>query len=1264
MFEVTGTDIANLGDADLRTLVTRLALAELRKQGCPLSAVTAGGNQDAADGGLDVRVQCPTPIVSPDFVPRSSTGFQVKKPDMPSGAIEGEMRPKPKGGGDGKLRQVIRDLAAESGAYIIVSSQGSVADKPLADRRSAMRDALHDLPEAGNLHTDFYDRDRIATWVNEYPGIAAWVRNRVGLGLSGWSSIGGWTGTQVAEETPYLFNDKACLTDERSRERERLTIAEGIKGLRAALRTPKQCIRLIGLSGLGKTRLVQALFESGVGEEPLDPSSAIYTDYSAETDPTARDMARQLVLHGQRAILIVDNCNPATHTELARICSESASNVSLLTVEYDVRDDEPERTEVFRLQSASPDLIAEWLEQSFPEVSEIDRRTIADFSDGNFRVARALAETLGKGETLGKLKSRELFERIFQQRNQPDQNLLAAAEELSLLYSVDGEDTSAGGELARIGGLRSVGAATLYAALAELRRRGIAQVRGRWKAILPHAIANPLATYALQRISPSDFDRFGASLTPRMQKSLSRRLGYLHDSPEAQAAVARWLRRDGPLGDLVSLGEEGLEILTNIAPVAPEAVLAKIELELDGPNGAKLLSPTEPTRWQWIRLIKALGYEPHMFETAATLLARFLAAEPVDHNQNSARDVFAEFFRLYLSGTQAPPEQRRAFVRLSANSGDPDKRRCASVALDAFLTAHNFISSSSFDFGARSRDWGWRPKLNKDVWDWYDGAIDLAVELSSVLSDAHDTLAGSVRDLWHFGACHDALDRAASAFVKVKPWVEGWIAFRTSLRFEGNAMPDPVRKRLEAIIQRLKPSDLLHQARAVVLNRASGGWDVADGEPDDGDVMKPWHKAAEMAQDVGRRLAQDPETRAEFLIELMVEPHAHRAFECGRGLAEGASDLAEIWRDLVGRFEAAEPKGRNAIVLGGFLYEAHRRDASFTETSLEAAIENPALARSLPYLQARIGIDEEGIARLRRAIEKGALQAFDFMNIANGVVGDSPPAALADLLLDIAGLSDGVAIALDILHMHFYRDREAGRQRNPSLIALGRDLLRRADFSKKGTLRDYGLHTIIRVCCAESDGEATARDVCAHIRGAMEVSYLSHHDLSHVLKALFETQPAAALDMFLLPEMTSRNRRLFEADFGFSTPVENMDPAILRRWADQDAATRYTLLGHAISMFRRKSDDEDNGISPLFLDMLDHAPDKRAFLGDFWTRLHPRSWSGSLADILTRRKAQVLTFRDSPHADVGQWVDAILPELDRWIESERSRDREGEESFE
>ncbi|WP_258571629.1 hypothetical protein [Pseudomonas protegens] len=1249
-----------MNDADLRTLVARLALSELRGQGCPLSSVTAGGNQDAADGGLDVRVECPSSLLKADFVPRASTGYQVKKPDMPAGAIREEMRPKD------VLRPVIAELAAASGAYIIVSAQGSVADKPLADRRKAIRSQLHDVANADELYTDFYDRDRLATWVNEYPGIAAWVRSRISFRLNGWSSIGDWVGTTVAEQGTYLFDDKACLTDERSYKREQLTISEGIAKLRMALGKPRQCIRLIGLSGLGKTRLVQALFESGVGEEPLDPSLAVYTDYSVETDPTARDMARNLVMQGQRVVLVVDNCNPATHSELAHICSDGASKVSLLTVEYDVRDDEPERTEVFRLQSASPELVSQWLVQSFPNVSQVDRRTIADFSDGNFRVASAIAETLGNGETLGRLKSRNLFERIFQQRNEPDQNLLFAAEELSLLYSVNGEDSSEDGELALIGSLRTVDAHALYAALAILHDRSVVQSRGRWRAVLPHAIANPLATYALKRIPPADFDRFCGSLTPRMRTSLSRRLGYLHDCAEAQAVVARWLQIDGPLGDLVSLGDAGFQIITNIAPVAPETVLARIERELESTNGEQIIALKAPARRQWFCLIKKLGYEPKMFERAAMLLARFVAVEPEGHNNNSAKRIFTELFHFYLSGTQAPPDQRFEVVRRLAKSVDPLLQRCALIALGALLKTDHFSSSSNFEFGARSRSWGWAPKVNRDTWDWYDTAIDLAVELSPFI-DARGVLARQIRGLWSIGACHEALERASILLLKEKPWIEGWLGFRRVLRFKGEAMPHDVRAKIETIIQRLKPSDLLNQARAVVIN-CFKGLDIADCEIDDRNGVRSWEKASQMAQDIGRLLAQDAETRNVFIAELLSEERQQRSYECGRGIAEGADDLMAMWDEMAVQFALTDPKKRNATLLGGFIYQAHQLDTVLTLAMLEAAISDHDLVPNLPYLQACIGVDKDGIERLRRAVGLGVLQARDFYIIANGSVRNSPARELSALLLDIASLSDGVTIALEILYMHFYCVQDEGRPLSQLLIETGRDFLLRMDFSKKGgVFFDSCMESLLRICCSEEEGEITARSFCTRLCAAIESVPLCFHDVEHLLKGIFEAQPFIALDMFLLGEANPRNSNFLESDLDFCTSVKDVNPMILRQWANLDARVRFPKLGQAIPMFQLEQDEqggECDGVASLFLELLKDAPDKYSFLGDIWRHIYPRSWVGSLADILIRRRAQVLKLREISDDEVRRWVDETLPELDGWIEDARKRGREREESFE
>lgn len=1259
MFEISGSDVSSLGDADLRSLVQRLAMAELRLHGCALSAITAGGNQDAADGGLDVRVESPSVIDGADFVPRRLTGFQVKKPDMPASAIREEMRP------NGVLREVIQELADASGAYVIVSAQGSVADKSLADRRKAIRDALHDLKNATQLHTDFYDRDRLAIWINEYPGIVSWVRSKVGRPLSGWSAIGDWEGSGGARK-PYLFDEQACLIDERLSERKHLTILEGIAILRALLRTPKQCIRLVGLSGLGKTRLVQALFEEGVGKDRLEPSLTVYTDYSEETSPSARDMARGMVDRDQRAILVVDNCNPATHSELVRLCTSEASRISLITVEYDVRDDEPERTEVFRLQSASPKLVTQWLKQDFPGISQIDRDKITTFSDGNFRVARALAQTLAKGETLGSLKDRELFKRIFLQRNEPDQHLLRAAEDLSLLYSIEVEDLSPEGELAHVGGIREIGARSLYEALTEMTHRGVVQSRGRFRAVLPHAIANPLASYALERIPPADFDRFCASLPPRMLQSVSRRLGLLHDSNFAQAVVVRWLSSDGPVGDLFERGAAGRQIVTNIAPVSPEAVLIKLERAVGGLNDHLISGPQFPSDYQWFPLIKSLAYDAPKFERAVALLARLLTSEQEGQKNDAARDIFGELFHLHLSGTQATPEQRRAAIRLLALSGKPGLLRVASIGLRAMFESGHFSSMSSFDFGARSRDWGWQPKSMHEKQDWFVEAIALAVELEPHLSDARTILAGSVRSLWNMAACRDAIDHAATALSLKRPWIEGWISLRDTLRFDGKSMPEEICLCLKQLINRLKPTDLLNQARAIILNRTSSGWDVVDGEDDDDDAIRRLEKVAKMAMEVGRLLAADTAIRFKFLAELLVAPQPQRAFECGRGLGQGTDNLGMIWSELVIAYEAAETRKRNPTVIGGFLYEAHQRDSRFAEKEIEAAIDNPAIVSIVPYLQALIGIEEEGIARLRRALAKGGLSSGNFEVLANGCVSNSPPEPLGALLEDIAVLPNGIEVALDILAMHFHSSLEEGQERNARIVAVGRDLLGRLDFSRIELAdRDYTVHNVIRICLGGESARTAAERVCANLRSVRENIHTSARDHSHILRALFEMQPIVALDKFLLPKPPPGDDLLFDLylpDFG--TWIIDVNPAILQQWAETEPATRYPILGKCLSLFGKENDGEENILSPIFLLLLGSAPDKLRFLGESWGRLHPGSWSGSLADILACRKEEALKLLLHADEHVRAWIRDAMPELDHWIEHDRGRARKAEESFE
>lgn len=143
----------------------RIVRAELRRRGLSTSAATWGGNQTAKDGGLDVRVSLPAGTKIDGFIPKADTGFQVKKPDMPRGEIIEEMKPK------GAVRPVIAELAKASGAYIIISAAGSTADSALKSRRDAMAEAIQGITDADKLALDFFDRNRVATWVRDHAGM-------------------------------------------------------------------------------------------------------------------------------------------------------------------------------------------------------------------------------------------------------------------------------------------------------------------------------------------------------------------------------------------------------------------------------------------------------------------------------------------------------------------------------------------------------------------------------------------------------------------------------------------------------------------------------------------------------------------------------------------------------------------------------------------------------------------------------------------------------------------------------------------------------------------------------------------------------------------------------------------------------------------------------------------------------------------------------------------------------------------------------------
>lgn len=1257
MFEITSRDVSELDDSDLRELVARLGNASLAAAGHPSHYVTWGGDQRASDGGIDVRLDAPRAVAIESGFPRPLIGYQVKKMAMPRSEIQGEMCP------GGVLRPSIRNVVQAGGAYIIVSSE-STSDKVYQDRKSAMQEAVATVEGADAALVDFYDARRIADWTNRHLSVVAWVRERLGKPRQGWRPCGQWVVNRGGKAHPFVGDESPRLVDPTDREQHRYSLQEGLQYVRTLLRRGGASVRIAGLSGVGKTRFAQALFEEDAAENAIDPSLAVYCDVSDEPMPAPQVLLDELVATRRRVILVVDNCSSELHAKLSAKCKGS-DTVSLLTIEYDIREDTPDETSVFRLEPASAELITEVIKQQFPHISQVDAATITRFSEGNSRVAIALADTIGKHESLGRLSDEALFNRLFWQKHYKSDALLRAARACALVYSFDGENEA--NELPRLAALADMGVLALYGEVNTLLQRGLAQKRGVWRAVLPHAIATRLAKQALSAIPYSFIAAQLVDGKGRLLRSFSRRLGYLHDSEEAVVIVRGWLAAGGLLGDVAELGEPLVEVLRNVAPVDAGAVLEAIERAADGDAAEQFLSTDNPARTTIIRLLRSIAYEAAYFDRCLAVLVRFALAETAGNRMDRTDELIKSMFTIYLSGTHASKEQRAAWVRTHLELADERVQGLALQCLDSALEATHFTSHYGFDFGARSRNYGYAPKRGPETMAWFELFIALAMEFgmrdSAVGGRVRNMLASNFRALWSRVRLYDQLEDAVE---KLSPfgWEKGWLAIRQTMRFDKDSKNPEGSRRLAALEHRVRPTTLVEQTKAVVLTSFSGGLDITDGDEDDG--LRPYERAERYAEELGQAVAADAES-LQILLPSLVENKQGRLGRFGFGLAKGSDQPENLWRALVSAFESTDVDARGVQVLLGFLGGLHAIDRPLFERLLDDALENPTLSKWVPVLQTCATVDARGCDRLMRSLERNVAPADKYQYLAYGRVAEQlSDSDMARLAHAISGKDDGLLVALDVLAMYLH-EKEAG----PDVAAVVRELMPKVPLAvRRHHQLDFSLKLLIGKCMAGPTGRASAKALLQSLRAGFADHTLSSYDFEEVIAALFATHPAAALDELIdASDDHSRGfiRTLTTEDSHGSNPLADVPLETLISWCRSGDPERWSLLADSIPAFT-EGGDQHLAWTDAALELVRQSPEPIKVIRALVRRLAPMSWSGSRATIMSKRLPLLDAIESFLEGEDLAGLTKSREDFERQIERERAWEQQernqGGNSFE
>ncbi len=1271
LLEITGDDIAQLNDTDLRKLIGLLCEADYRSAGLPTKGITWGGHQDARDDGLDVVVRGETPPPPDSFVPRNITGFQVKKTDMPRAEILKEMQP------NGVLRQEIKTLIQKSGAYIIVSSSGSTTDTALRNRIDAMKEAIINENDHQHLFLDFLDRGRVATWVRSHPSLMLWVRNKIGRQLNGWHPYENWANTPGGLEEEYLLDEGLRLHDGTRFKDKGMSVEDGLKKLRSILSLPGTSVRLTGLSGVGKTRLVQAIFDERIGEQALNRSQAFYTDISHNPNPDPKTFAEQLISDKTRGILIVDNCPPDLHHRLTQTCSETHSTVSLLTVEYDIRDNLPEETSVYKLEPASKEIIKKLIKKRFSHISQVDAETIANFSGGNARVAIALANTIQKGETLSSFRDEELFERLFQQRHDSNENLLISAEVCSLVYSFEGTDTNSNkSELNFLASLVGKTGLELYRDISILKERDLIQSRSVWRAILPHAIANRLAKRALQSIPRETLVKaFLRNGSERLIKSFTRRLSYLHDCTPAIEIVNDWLAHDGWLGkENCNFNAFGMEAFRNIAPVSPEKSLEAIEYAANGDKGSKFTSRDNEQFYKFVQLLRHLAYEPELFERSVNLIIRYALSENPEEKYNSTRSILKSLFYLYLSGTHAPVETRAKIIEELVDSKDKDKQELGLSLLDASLETWHFSSSHEFDFGARSRDFGYQPTTRKEVIYWYETFISICTRLAlsgqPIALKAKKILSDNLRGLWTIAGMYEALENSISIIHKQQAWNEGWISVRGIIRYDSKNFEKEILERLHRIEKFLKPNNLLERARTFALSKEHHTFDLIDDFTDNEDTSSGLRRVEETTRKIGAQVAQDLDTLNTLLPEL-VSTYNSRLHDFGRGLANGSNNKQELWQILYAQLEKTPYDNRQINVLLGFLSSCADSDPEFYNSTLDNLVSDNLLGEWFPIFQTTSTIDKRGVERLHKALNIGKAKIYTYKHIAWGRTHESiNDDDLSDLLKKILTKEEGINVVIEILQMRFHRPKGKSEEYSKNLIIVARKVLSMylfSDESKRHSNIDYELAQIARVCLKGKESIKTATEICQHLIEAIIDNRILESDYPRLTSVLASTQPFVFLDIFVENDKMKNYHRIRM----FSDALSRISDDDLLAWCQNNPISRYPKITSVMQFFSESTQTKELEWKPITYIIFEKAPDLGIVLEHLADSIIPTAWSGSRADILEKRSILFQSLYQHDNAEVRAWAKSQFLDLqekikrDReWEEHYKQRQKENDESFE
>lgn len=1098
-----------------------------------------------------------------------------------------------------------------------------------------------------------------------------WLRAHTGNFNSGWSGYGSWT--SLNSETGYILDEKIKFSDASLNSDEKVSAQVIINSVRKRLGKAGASIRLVGLSGVGKTRFAQALFEHEIGENPLSQDSVFYTDTALSPNPTPVTLIEKLINSGTSAIVIIDNCAFALHKTLTEQMKKDHGFVSLLTIEYDIREDIPENTDVIMMEAGSGELITELLKSNYPHIGMNSVRKIADFSGGNARIAIALASAIGRGDDISRLKNQELLSRLLNQRYEADARLQKGAEVLSLVYSFQLEDEEGNSEelncLSQLSGIRYD---ELLRYAKELKRRGLAQTRSSWMAVLPHSLANWLSQLALENISHAKIAmHINPHATLRMFTSFTRRLGYLSNSVEARSYARSILAPDGLfenyISDLTTLKKSAynncFSMISNLAPIVQSETLDFLGRMTK--KDSAFCTRENPAFVTITRLLRSLAYESSYFYVSASMLYVFSLSEDKNENNNSVLNILSSLFYEHLSGTHATFEQRMNFIKERIEN---PRRDISLKLIGSMLKSKNFVSHNSFDFGSCVRDYGYYPRSYQEAEEWFLGALRFTDEIVRMYPDWQldivKLLMNNLNGLWNIGI--DSVRQTLcdilikNLHIKTSPTI--WNSISQILKWDNEKNILVEKQKLIELKAAASPDTFEKRVELYLFSKEHNIY----GLEETAQQGKTTKLAYEVALEKTAELANELLTKPREVINIILSrcfTDSGSDFRMGF-FAKRISDKNECKEYIFHRLKEVITEQNasklNIAFIEGAISGLYCEDSVMIECLLDEYVDSPQTNTIYPALQLSIPLNEKALERIKLHLSKEGQDASLYAAIARGqrhtLLSDDN---IVDLLKNLQHCENGFYCVLDILDMRLNHNSSVEYTPSDKIIKYSQDficlLLCHVSKAKRYDI-SYHLEMLAKTVFTNASEEQLCLFTKAIFCNYCQDNY--SYELHKLIKIVISENITLVLDL------VSSNVGKMDNDISqalqymlYSYPLEESEIDIekILAWCEKDTDTRFKFIAQILVPYSKI--ESVYVWTELAKSMLLRCNDVEAVLAEMIEKFRPRMVFNAGAAKMEEMRPLLTELQSSGNADISTAATRILVQFDMDIEYEKKRQR-------